>query len=174
MTIRPIYDDLPSTPDPLPPNYKPMQSIKRFGHDVGLSCAFRQWRANSHCRYVHGYALSFTFTFAAQTLNGNNWVVDFGSCKPLEEALRDMFDHKLLVAADDPLLPQLRELGDADGADVFIVPAVGCEAFAKFAFDIGSAFLANHINTDLSEPPRVWLVSVDVAEHGANAVTCFG
>lgn len=30
------------------------QSTKTYGHDRGFSCAFRQWRADSHCRLIHG------------------------------------------------------------------------------------------------------------------------
>ena len=29
-------------------------STKTYGHDLGLSAAFRQWRAESHCRLIHG------------------------------------------------------------------------------------------------------------------------
>ena len=39
------------------------QVTKTYGHDLGLSCCFRQWGASSHCRFLHGYALSFSFTF---------------------------------------------------------------------------------------------------------------
>lgn len=39
------------------------RSTKTYGHNAGLSCAFRQWKANSHCKYLHGYALSFKFVF---------------------------------------------------------------------------------------------------------------
>ena len=30
--------------------------------------AYRQWRADSHCNLIHGYALSFHFEFEADTL----------------------------------------------------------------------------------------------------------
>ena len=34
------------------------RSTKTYGHEEGLSCCFRQWRAtHSHCRLLHGYAL---------------------------------------------------------------------------------------------------------------------
>ena len=36
------------------------RSYKEFN---GYSTAFRQWRAESHCRYVHGYALRFKVWF---------------------------------------------------------------------------------------------------------------
>ena len=54
-------------------------STKTYGHETGLSCAFRQPNAtHSHCSLLHGYALSFKFVFGAQELDNKNWAVDFG------------------------------------------------------------------------------------------------
>ena len=64
--------------------------------------AYRQWRADSHCRLIHGYALSFHFEFECDTLDARNWCMDFGGLKPLKALLEDWFDHTLLVAEDDP------------------------------------------------------------------------
>ena len=72
-------------------------SSKKYGHERGLSAAFRQWRAVSHCRFMHGYSLEFEFVFGTHELDENNWVVDFGSLKNLEAWLRLNFDHKTLV-----------------------------------------------------------------------------
>lgn len=36
------------------------------------SVAYRQWRADSHCHNLHGYALSFHFEFEADTLDARN------------------------------------------------------------------------------------------------------
>ena len=69
-------------------------SSKKYGHERGLSAAFRQWRAVSHCRFMHGYSLEFEFVFGTHELDENNWVVDFGSLKNLEAWLRLNFDHK--------------------------------------------------------------------------------
>ena len=176
-------------PDPLPPFHKAILSTKTFGHDLGFSCAFRQWRAESHCHFIHGYALGFKFTFGANTLDHCGWVVDFGGLKDLKQILADTFDHKLLVAEDDPWLPVLRELCktsgfltlvDPDGltggegapppcADIVIVPATGCEAFARMVFDVTEQWLK-----DAGFGPRCWLVSVEVSEHGANSAICQG
>ncbi|WP_333586774.1 6-carboxytetrahydropterin synthase [Phenylobacterium sp.] len=46
---------------------------------AGLSCAVRQWAADSHCALLHGDTLGFRFTFAAEQLDVRGWVVDFGS-----------------------------------------------------------------------------------------------
>ena len=35
------------------------QVIKTYGNETGHSCAFRQWRAESHCNLIHGYGLGF-------------------------------------------------------------------------------------------------------------------
>ena len=53
-------------------------SLKKYGHERGLSAAFRQWRADSHCKFLHGYSLEFEFEFGADELDEKNWVVDFG------------------------------------------------------------------------------------------------
>ena len=64
--------------------------------------AYRQWRADSHCNLIHGYALTFHFEFECDTLDARNWCVDFGGLRELKYKLEDWFDHTLLVAQDDP------------------------------------------------------------------------
>ena len=76
------------------------------------SVAYRQHRADSHCRLVHGYSLSFYFEFEAETLDARNWVMDFGGLRPLKEVLEEWFDHTLLVAEDDPHRDELIRLGE--------------------------------------------------------------
>lgn len=139
-------------------------STKRYGHEVGLSCAFRQWRAESHCRFLHGYALAVRFEFISDELDIRNWVVDFGSLKSLKGWLEDTFDHKLLVSEDDPELDTITSLGGLGIADVVVVPATGCEAFAKMIYDAAEVWLQ-----DNGYVPRVALYSVEVSEHGANS-----
>ena len=68
------------------------RSTKTFGHHLGLSACFRQHRAESHCRLLHGYALQIKLTFEADTLDVRNWVVDFGALKPLRKRFEELFD----------------------------------------------------------------------------------
>ena len=75
-------------------------------------CAYRQWRADSHCNLVHGYAFSFHFEFETDDLDARNWVVDFGGLRPLKDKLEEWFDHTLLVAQDDPQREHLLKLGE--------------------------------------------------------------
>ena len=71
-------------------------STKTYNNDRGLSCAFRQWRAeHSHCKLIHGYSLGFKVIFECDELDERNWVMDFGGLKKFKNWLEDMFDHTL-------------------------------------------------------------------------------
>lgn len=140
------------------------RSTKKYGHEVGFSCAFRQWRAQSHCKFLHGYALSFKFTFEATELDERNWVVDFGGLKKLKERLAEYFDHKTIVAEDDPQIELFKQLDEAKVMDLVIAPSVGVEKFAEMAF-----ILANQVLAEEGYTPRCRVIEVEVAEHGANS-----
>lgn len=137
-------------------------STKTLGNDRGLSCVFRQWRADSHCHDWHGYALGFRFVFAAKELDERNWVVDFGpgGFGKIKDWLTHMFDHTFLVAEDDPHIEAIKTLPNAE---VRIVPAAGCEATAKLAFDFAQAHIHEATNG------RCWVESVECFEHGSNS-----
>lgn len=94
--------------------------------------AYRQWRAHSHCNLWHGYALSFKLYFEANALDAYNWVVDYGSLRPLKGLLEDWFDHKLLVAEDDPELDFHKEAEARGLCKLTIVERTGCEGLAEF------------------------------------------
>jgi len=155
-------------------------STKTYTHSIGLSACFRQWKAHSHCRFLHGYALEVKLTFQANELDPTNWVVDFGSLKSLKGWLEDTFDHKLLVAEDDPELERLQSL-DHGGvrahtieesverqlAQVRVVPATGCEAFSRFIFEYTEQWLI-----DNGYSPRCTLEQVEVREHAGNSAIC--
>lgn len=145
------------------------QSTKTYGNHVGISAAFRQWKAHSHCRFIHGYALGFKFIFEANELDQQNWVVDFGGLKPLKQMLEDTFDHKVVVSEDDPHLDYFKQ-GEALGVmEVVVVPAGGCEKFAELVYECTEQWLK-----DAGFAPRCRLVSVEVFEHGANSAIYTG
>jgi 6-pyruvoyltetrahydropterin/6-carboxytetrahydropterin synthase len=139
-------------------------STKRYGHEIGLSACFRQWRADSHCRFLHGYALAVKFEFEADELDHRNWVVDFGSLKSLKGWLEDTFDHKTLVATDDPERETFRAMEVAGLVQIVEVEATGCEAFASMIAGAADVWLL-----DNGYSPRVRLRSVEVMEHGSNS-----
>lgn len=133
--------------------------------------AYRQWRADSHCNLVHGYALSFHFEFGSNSLDVRNWVMDFGGLKPLKELLQDWFDHTLLVAEDDPMKEHLLKLGELKLAKITMVEKTGCEGLADYLYEyINEVFLPSY-GKEFSD--RVWCTKVEVRETDANmAMRC--
>jgi len=133
--------------------------------------AYRQWRADSHCNLIHGYALSFHFEFECDTLDARNWCVDFGGLKDLKNKLEDWFDHTLLVAEDDPEKETLLDLGKKGLAKITVVEKTGCEGIA--------AFLYEYVNTIMlpswgEESKRVWCCKVEVRETDSNMAMRIG
>lgn len=145
------------------------QSTKIFD---GYSTVFRQWKAEgTHCRFLHGYGISFKIIFEGD-LDERNWVWDFGGMKrakntidgmPPKEWMDYMFDHTFLVAEDDPFLESFKKMDEAGVAQVRVLPATGAEQFAKFIYDKTSEFIK--IETE----GRVRVVSVEFNEHGKNS-----
>lgn len=143
---------------------------KNYGHDNGFSCVFRQYKADSHCRFLHGYALSFSITFEAETLDERNWVIDFGGMTPIKDYLAETFDHKLLVSEYDPHMEELLGLAGLDAADAIMVRSVGCEAFAEMVGSFVRSWLRDNFDYDTKQR-KLRLVSVTVSEHGSNSAT---
>lgn len=145
-------------------------STKTYGNDRGLSCCFRQWRAeHSHCKLLHGYSLGFKFVFECTELDERNWVMDFGGMKEMKKWLEDKFDHTLVVAEDDPQRGALEELNAKGLAEVRVFPAVGSERFAEMAFLKMESILLQSERAGTSLNPTVRVKSVECFEHGANS-----
>lgn len=137
-------------------------STKEYSH-LG-PVAYRQWRAQSHCNLIHGYAMSFKFEFGANDLDAYNWVVDYGGLKPLKALLEEWFDHTLLVAVDDPMRDELLRLGDLGLAKITEVEKTGCEGLADFLYNyVNECFLKDYGWGD-----RVWCTRVEVRETPSN------
>jgi len=138
-------------------------STKTYGHNIGLSCAFRQPNADSHCRFIHGYSLAFKFTFGCKELDKKNWAVDFGSLKPLKKWLEKTFDHKIAIDENDPEIETFKKLEEDGLAELSIMDGVGAEMFAKHAFDFADSIVRADTNN------RCYVESVECMEHGANS-----
>ena len=145
------------------------QSSKVFD---GFSTVFRQWKAEeTHCRFIHGYGISFKVYFEGE-LDHRNWVWDFGGMKRAKtqidgkspkEWMDYMFDHTLIVAEDDPHLNAFKEMGTAGVAQVRVIEATGAEKFAEFVFNKINEFVKTETKN------RVRVTKVKFMEHGKNA-----
>tara|TARA_R100001509_G_scaffold124347_1_gene77957 strand:- start:30 stop:494 length:465 start_codon:yes stop_codon:yes gene_type:complete len=145
------------------------QSSKVFD---GFSTVFRQWKATTtHCRFVHGYGISFKVYFEGE-LDERNWVWDFGGMKRAKtkidgkspkEWMDYMFDHTLVVAEDDPELKAFQQMDTAGVAQVRVIPATGAEKFAEYIYNKLNEFV------DTETEGRVRVTKVKFMEHGKNA-----
>ena len=145
------------------------QSSKVFD---GFSTVFRQWKAeDTHCRFLHGYGVSFKVYFEGD-LDHRNWVWDFGGMKRAKTQIDGMspkawmdymFDHTLIVAEDDPALPHLRKLEFEGIIQLRVIPATGAEKFAEYIFNKINEFVQTETEG------RVRVTKVKFAEHSKNA-----
>ena len=140
-------------------------STKRIGP---ISTGHRQWRDPGHCSFVHGYGRYVQFVFACTTLDDKMWVVDFGGLKDIRKWLEDQWDHRLLIASDDPLLDTFKDLHEKGGIDLHVMDVTkgwgpGIEASCKFVHD--------HIDPLIREQSdhRCWIKRVEIWEHENNS-----
>jgi 6-pyruvoyltetrahydropterin/6-carboxytetrahydropterin synthase len=145
------------------------QSSKVFD---GFSTVFRQWKAETtHCRFVHGYGISFKVYFEGD-LDDRNWVWDFGGMKRAKtlidgkspKAWMDyMFDHTMIIAEDDPELLAFQQMDKVGVAQVRVIPATGAEKFSEYIYNKLNEFVKTETNN------RVRVIKVKFMEHGKNA-----
>lgn len=144
------------------------QSTKLFD---GYSTVFRQHKAEgTHCRFLHGYGVSFRVWFEGE-LDERNWVWDFGGMKRAngtidgmnpKEWMDYMFDHTTIVAEDDPGLGGFKTMDQLGIIQLRIIPAVGAEQFAKYIFEKLNTFVQEETSG------RVKVARVEFMEHAKN------
>lgn len=140
----------------------------------GYSACFRQWRAEgTHCKYLHGYGVSFRVWFEGN-LDEKNWVFDFGGMKRATSTIQGkspenffkwLLDHTTIVASDDPEIEQFILMDTKGIIQLRVLPSVGCERFAEY--------LSNQINEflEIETAGRVKAVKVEVYEHQKNSAS---
>ena len=144
------------------------QSSKVFD---GFSTVFRQWKAETtHCKFLHGYGVSFKLYFEGD-LDEGNWVWDFGGMKRAKGRIDNMspkewfdymFDHTFIVAEDDPFKDSFLKMNEAGVAQIRIIPATGAERFAQFIYDKVNPFIEQETDG------RVKISKVEFREHNKN------
>jgi 6-pyruvoyltetrahydropterin/6-carboxytetrahydropterin synthase len=144
------------------------QSTKVFD---GFSTVFRQWKAeDTHCKFLHGYGVSFKVWFEGE-LDERNWVWDFGGMKRAKgnidgknpkEWMDYMFDHTTIVAEDDPNINLFKAMDESNIIQLRILPAVGAEQFSNYLW----VKLNNFIQEETDG--RVRVIQVEFKEHEKN------
>jgi 6-pyruvoyltetrahydropterin/6-carboxytetrahydropterin synthase len=144
------------------------QSTKLFD---SFSTVFRQWKAEgTHCKFLHGYGVSFRVWFEGE-LDERNWVWDFGGMKRADNTIDGMnpkawmdymFDHTTIVAFDDPGINGFRTMNELGIIQLREIEAVGAEQFAKYIYEKLNKFVQEETNG------RVSVVRVEFMEHNKN------
>jgi 6-pyruvoyltetrahydropterin/6-carboxytetrahydropterin synthase len=68
---------------------------------------------NGKCANLHGHNGKAVITLEAESLDSLGMVVDFTTLKKLiGQWIDDHLDHKMLLHKDDPIIPELRRLGE--------------------------------------------------------------
>jgi 6-pyruvoyltetrahydropterin/6-carboxytetrahydropterin synthase len=121
-------------------------------HDI--SCGHRVVGHEGKCRHLHGHNYRIHFVCAAPQLDGIGRVIDFSVIKAkLCAWLEDVWDHKMLIWQDDPLLPELQKIDPS----VVVVP------FNPTAENIGQ-HLIQEVAPDLLHGTGVSLIKCVVEE----------
>jgi 6-pyruvoyltetrahydropterin/6-carboxytetrahydropterin synthase len=138
----------------------------------GFSTVFRQWKAETtHCRFLHGYGVSFKVWFEGE-LDERNWVWDFGGMKRAngtidgkspKEWMDYMFDHTVIIAEDDPGMGGWKTMDELGVIQLRVIPATGAEKFAEYIFNKLNPFIQEETDG------RVRVTQVEFREHGKNS-----
>lgn len=139
-------------------------STKKMGP---ISTGHRQWRDDGHCAQIHGYGRYVEFTFECLSLDGRQWVMDFGDLKDVKKWLEEQWDHRVLIASDDPQMELIMQAHSTNLMNVNIMDVSngygpGIEGSCKFVYD--------HVNPMILKKTggRVWVKRVQIWEHENN------
>jgi 6-pyruvoyltetrahydropterin/6-carboxytetrahydropterin synthase len=137
----------------------------------GYSTCFRQWKAEgTHCKFLHGYGVSFKIWFEGE-LDERNWVWDFGGMKRAKGTIDGMnpkawmdymFDHTVIISENDPNINLFRSMDESNIIQLRIIPSVGAEQFAKYIYEKLNTFI------QAETEGRVKVVQVEFREHEKN------
>lgn len=144
-------------------------STKRFGP---ISTGHRQWRDDGHCAFLHGYGRTVKVEFTGSHLDEKMWMVDFGGLRGLKSWLEAEWDHRMLIASDDPELATFKQLHEKGVIDLNILDVdagygPGIEASCKYVYDKFDAVVRSQTQG------RCWVAKVEIWEHENNsAIYC--
>lgn len=142
----------------------------------GYSSCFRQWKAeDTHCKYLHGYGVSFKVWFRGD-MDEKNWVFDFGGMKRAVNKIDNysplnyfkwLLDHTVLIAEDDPHLNVFEEMDQKGIIQLRRLPHVGAERFAEFLLYKINEFLSKETSN------RVTAYKLEFKEHDKNSAIVY-
>lgn len=89
------------------------------------------------CARLHGHSYTVELVLASNKLDHTGFVLDYGELDWFKKLIDDKFDHRVLLAIDDPLCDRIKL---AEGLVVFHTQP-SAEELTKFFFDLASPHL---------------------------------
>jgi 6-pyruvoyltetrahydropterin/6-carboxytetrahydropterin synthase len=140
-----------------------------------LPFAHRVHNHPGHCASIHGHNATVTLTFACSEPDPNTgFVIDLGELDEVKAYLKNLLDHTLLIAWNDPLKDSIIALSAEMKTGGLRI--VGCrptmeDLSEKIFKDIMSDVLVGRFCTDETGYRQVWLTSVTFTESSENSAT---
>jgi 6-pyruvoyltetrahydropterin/6-carboxytetrahydropterin synthase len=105
----------------------------RVTKEIHFCYGHRLLNYNGKCRNLHGHNGKAVITLEAPQLDGLGMVVDFSEIKRVVGTwIDDVLDHKMLLHRDDPVIPEMRRMGEPF-VELDVNPTA--ENIAKLIFD---------------------------------------
>lgn len=121
---------------------------------------------DKRCSYTRGYGRIVKITFGADELDNDAQVVSHDDLQTINEWLEKEWSHRILLAADDPLLDDFKTLHELGGVNINIMPegyGPGIELSCKYVHD--------HVQplSQALTSGRCWVQLVEIWEHERNS-----
>ena len=122
-----------------------------------ITCSFRQWRAQSHCHFIHTYKISVRVSYYVSESTSDS--DKFSILSQVVENIKSL-DGKLIIASDDPEKEMLISFAESQlpNSGYVIIDHTGCERMAEHIF--------NDLQHKLQD--SIQMGRVTVMEHEAN------
>ena len=105
----------------------------RVTKEIHFCYGHRLLNYNGKCRNLHGHNGKAVIALEGASLDGLGMVVDFSEIKRvIGKWIDDVLDHKMLLHRDDPVIPEMRRMGEPF-VELDVNPTA--ENIAKLIFD---------------------------------------
>src|ERR1700752_1314032 len=85
----------------------------RVTREISFCYGHRLLNYDGKCRHLHGHNGKAVITVEAPALDPLGMVIDFSQLKKVVGGwIDEKLDHKMLLHKDDPVIPELRRLGE--------------------------------------------------------------
>ena len=138
---------------------------KRFGP---ISTGQRCWRAAAEATWVRGYGRIVEITFLDEHDSSGANILNTETLDMIDQWLNAQWNNRILIAHDDPLLPEFQSLHELGGCNINIMQpkyGPGIESACEFVYDgVDNIIFNERGRTDRVKQVQVW-------EHEGNSST---